>query len=87
MRTPRVAWVGADAYAVLMAWAKNMCRLDLHEVCGDYDRPSSPWFGSRPATPSLRLSTAGGEVAVMVRSSLDAAVIVEDTTGEPWIAT
>lgn len=83
-RTPMTAWVGAEAYAAIKVYVASLTRLDLHEVCGDYDRPSSPWFGSRPQFQSIRLVTPGGEVSLQVRLSLDTAVIVEDTTGEPW---
>jgi hypothetical protein len=85
MRTPREAHVGADAYASLMEYANASLGLDMHEVCGDYDRPSSPWFGGRPEPPALRWYAPGGDVAVIKRPELREAVIVVDTDGTPWI--
>jgi hypothetical protein len=40
--------------------------VDLHEVCGDYDRPSSPWYGSRPMKGSMAYAvyTSMGQVYV-----------------------
>ena len=35
---------------------KARSRIDLHEACGDYDRPSSPWYGSRPDERSISYS-------------------------------
>ena len=35
----------------------------------------------------IRFQTVAGEVSLEVRCSLFESVIVEDTTGEPWIAT
>jgi len=85
MRTPREAHVGSRSYAALVEYAKTILALDMHEVCGDYDRPSSPWYGSRPPPPLLRWYTPTGDVAVIKRSELREAVIVVDTDGTPWI--
>lgn len=40
--------------------------VDMHEVCGDYDRPSSPWYGSRPMKGSMAYAvyTSMGQVYV-----------------------
>ena len=85
MRTPREAHVGATSYAALMKYVRATLAPDMHEVCGDYDRPSSPWFGSRPGPPALRWCTPVGDIAIIVRAELREAVIVVDTDGTPWI--
>jgi hypothetical protein len=40
--------------------------VDMHEACGDYDRPSSPWYGSRPSKDSIAYAvhTSMGQVYV-----------------------
>lgn len=46
---------------------KAKSQIDLHEACGDYDRPTSPWFGSRPNENSIAYSVyvdAGHYVSV-----------------------
>lgn len=87
-RTPRQAQIGSEAWIALVAHLEGKLSLDIHEVCGDYDNPKSPWYGSRPAPISaIELHTPAGKVSVIVRPTLQDAVIVEDTRGEPWIVT
>lgn len=35
---------------------RGRSQIDLHEAGGDYDRPTSPWFGSRPNENSIAYS-------------------------------
>ncbi len=51
-------------YRSLYAECASRAALDIHEVCGDYDRPDSPWFGSRPAPPALAVHTENGLVTI-----------------------
>ncbi len=53
------------AYERLLAEIKPMMPVDMHEAGGDYDRPSSPWYGSRPGHfTALAVWTATGTVRI-----------------------
>ncbi len=53
------------AYQQLMDEIGPTTAIDLHEVCGDYDRPSSPWYGARPGHfRTVGVWTAPGVVSI-----------------------
>lgn len=48
--------LNAVTFARFKDEVKGKSQIDMHEACGDYDRPTSPWYGGRPREDSIAYS-------------------------------
>ena len=68
-RVPKEAWITRNTFVILTDYIKSIMHVDIHEAAGDYDRPESPWYGSRPSEggfQSLTIHVLTGPVNIMV---------------------
>ncbi len=68
-RPPTQAFLTRESHKILSDYIQNRMPVDIHEAGGDYDRPSSPWYGSRPSEngfTSIKVYTDTGYVSVHV---------------------